>query len=112
MEIVERACAFSGVSGVIVCSRDGLLVAAKLPPELDPTSVAAFIPQVFSRLEQAIEPMRIGDLHNVAFTAGDRPWQLHKAGSLFIGAMGSPNENLPVAQLKMLATQLARHTRS
>ena len=108
MEIVERACALNGISGAIVASGEGLVIAAKLPPELNAETLGAFIPQVFSRLEQAVEPMRIGDLKNVMFTAGDRPWHILKSGTLFFAAMGRPNELLPGAQLKMLATQLAR----
>ena len=107
-EIVNRACALNGVAGAIVASCEGLLVAAKLPPELQPETLAAFLPQVFSRLEQAIEPMRIGDLKSLVFTTDDRPWQILRTGTLFFATMGRPNELLPNAQLKMLAGQLAR----
>ena len=110
-DLVARACCFPGIAGAIVASHDGLLVASKLPPELQAETVAAFVPQVFSRLEQAVAPMQIGELQNVSFTAGERPWQILKAGNLFIGAMGRPNELLPIAQLKMLAAQLARQAK-
>ena len=107
--IVERARALHGVSGVVVADQDGLLLAANLPPELDANAVAAAVPQAFLRLNEITEPMRTGALQSVSFIAGDRPWQILQAGNRFIGAMGGPNEMLPTAQLKLLATQLARH---
>ena len=112
MEIVERACALNGIAGAIIASGEGLTIAAKLPPELNAETLGAFIPQVFSRLEQAVEPMAIGELKNVMFTAGERPWHILKSGTFFFAAMGRPNELLPSAQLKMLAAQLARLAKS
>lgn len=109
--LVNRACALSGVSGAVVALAEGLLVAAKAPPELKPETLAAFLPQVFSRVEQATTPMQIGELQSLMFTAGDRPWQIWKAGSLFFAAMGRPHEVLPSAQLRVLASQLARQSR-
>ena len=110
-DIVNRASALNGVAGAIVASSEGLLVAAKLPPELDAETMAAFLPQVFARLEQVVEPMRIGDLKSVVFTTDDRPWLILRAGGLYLAAMGRPNELLPNAQLKMLAGQLARQVK-
>lgn len=112
VQTIERACSFSGVAGAIVCSRDGLLVAAKLPPELNAASVATVVPQIFCHLEEVTMSMQVGDLHQAAFTAEDRAWLFFKAGALLLGAVGDSNAVMPSAQLKMLATQLARHTRS
>jgi len=109
-QLVERACSLSGVAGAVIALQEGLVVAAKVPPEFAQESVAAFLPQLFSRLEESMERMKIGELQNLMFTAGDRPWQIWKAGNVFFAAMGRPNELLPGAQLKVIAAQLARHT--
>lgn len=110
-ELVNRACTLNGVAGAIVALNDGLLVAAKVPPELKPETLAAFLPQVFSRVEQATATMQLGELQSLMFTAGDRPWQIWKAGPVFFAAMGRPNELLPGAQLRVLATQLSRQSK-
>ncbi len=107
-ELVARACALNGVAGSVVALSDGLLVAATVPPEFKAETIAAFLPQVFSRLEQAAGTMQIGELQTLMFTAGNRPWQIWRAGSLFFAAVGRPNELLPGAQLKIIAAQLAR----
>lgn len=110
-EIVNRVSGLSGVHGVVIALKEGLLVAAKLPPDLQPETVAAFLPQVFSRVEQATSMMQIGELQNLMFTAGDRPWQIWNAGGVFFAVMGRPNELLPSAQIKIYAAQLARQSK-
>ena len=109
-ELVERACKLNGVAGAVIALKDGMLVAANVPPEFNPETLAAFLPQVFSRLEQATTAMQIGALQSLMFTAGDRPWQIWDAGSIFFAALGRQNEMLPGAQLKVIAAQLARRS--
>lgn len=108
--LIERACALSGVAGSVIALKDGLLVAARTPEEFTAETIAAFLPQVFSRVESAAGSMQIGEFQTLMFTAGDRPWQIWKAGGLFFAAIGRPNELLPSAQLKIIAGQLARQT--
>ncbi len=107
-ELVERACALNGVDGAVIALKEGLLVAAKAPGGLKPDTLAAFLPQLFSRVEQATTTMQLGELQNLTFLVGDRSWQIWKAGTVFFAAVGKPNELLPGAQLKMLAAQLGR----
>jgi predicted regulator of Ras-like GTPase activity (Roadblock/LC7/MglB family) len=111
-ELVARACTLNGVAGAVVALADGLLVSATVPPEFKAETIAAFLPQVFSRLEQAAGTMQIGELQTLMFTAGNRPWQIWRAGSLFFAAVGRPNELLPGAQLKIIAAQLARQVKA
>lgn len=109
--LVDRACALRGVAGAVIALADGLLVAASVPKEFTAETIAAFLPQVFSRLEQAAGSMKIGEVQHLSFIAGERTWQIWRAGDLFFAAIGTPNEMLPGAQLKILAAQLARQTR-
>lgn len=109
--LVDRACALSGVAGSVIALKDGLLVAARTPNDFQAETIAAFLPQVFSRVESAAGSMQIGEFQTLMFTAGDRPWQIWKAGTLFFAAIGRPNELLPSAQLKIIAGQLARQTK-
>ena len=110
-QFVDKACSLNGVAGSVIALRDGLLVAAKTPPEFQAETIAAFMPQVFSRVEAAAGSMQIGEFQTLMFTAGDRPWQIWKAGNLFFAAVGRPHELLPSAQLKIIAAQLARQTK-
>lgn len=111
-QFIDKACALNGVAGSVIALKDGLLVAAKTPPEFQAETIAAFLPQVFSRVESAAGSMQIGEFQTLMFTAGDRPWQIWKAGNLFFAAVGRPHELLPSAQLKIIAAQLARQTKA
>ena len=110
-QLVARACALNGVAGAVIALKDGMLVAANVPPELKAETLAAFLPQVFGRVEQAATAMEIGSLQTLMFTAGGRPWQIWDAGSVFFAALGRPNELLPGAQLKVIAAQLTRQSK-
>ena len=112
VEVLKRAIGLAGVDGALIALREGLLVGSKLPAGLKPETLAAFLPQVFSRVEQSTMPMQLGELQNLMFTAGDRPWQIWKAGPFFFAVLGRPNELLPNAQLKILAAQLARQSKA
>ncbi len=111
-QFIDKACALNGVAGSVIALKDGLLVAAKTPPEFQAETIAAFMPQVFSRVEAAAGSMQIGEFQTLMFMAGDRPWQIWKAGNLFFAAVGRPHELLPSAQLKIIAAQLARQTKA
>lgn len=110
-ELVARACSFGGVAGAVVTLPEGLLVAAKLPPELNREAVAAFLPQVYTRLEQTIVAMELGALQTVTFTANDRAWQIWKTGDVYFAAVGVPRAQLPGAQLQLLANRLAQQSK-
>jgi predicted regulator of Ras-like GTPase activity (Roadblock/LC7/MglB family) len=109
-ELVERACRLAGVAGAVITLKEGLVVAAKVPPEMNSETLGAFLPQLFSRVEQSTTSMEIGALQSLQFTAGDRPWQIWKAGAVLFAVLGRPNELLPGAQLKIIAAQLARQS--
>ncbi len=109
-ELIERACQINGVAGAVITLKEGLVVAAKVPPDLKAEALGAFLPQLFNRVEQSTQSMEIGELQSLQFTAGNRPWQIWKAGAVLFAALGRPNELLPGAQLKIIAAQLARQT--
>ncbi|MEI6351769.1 MAG: hypothetical protein WCP06_11770 [Verrucomicrobiota bacterium] len=110
-QLVVRACGLKGVAGAVIALKDGMLVEANVPSEFNPETLAAFLPQVFARVEQATGAMEIGLLQTVMFTAGDRPWQIWDAGSVYFAALGRPNELLPGSQLKVIAAQLTRQSK-
>jgi predicted regulator of Ras-like GTPase activity (Roadblock/LC7/MglB family) len=56
-EIVSRAAALDGVAGVLIALPDGLMVASRIPSELNGDTLAAFLPADFckgQRLHQGI----------------------------------------------------------
>lgn len=110
-EIVERAMAMPGVVGAVIALPDGLKVAAQVPAELNPDTVAAFIPQIFDRVGQSTRELRMGALNNLKFTVGNVPWKIFRVNAVYFAAFGRVGERLPTAELAKLATELDRKTK-
>lgn len=107
-EIVSKAAALDGVAGAIIALPDGLLVASRIPSDLNADTLAAFLPQIFGRVSQSTKELRMGDLNNLNFTIGNTPWKIFRVGAIFFAAFGRTAEPLPTAQLAGLAAELDR----
>ena len=107
-EVVSRAMAQPGVAGAVVALYDGLMIASKVPPELNADTVAAFLPQIFSRTGQSAKELRMGELNNLTFTVGNVPWKIFRVNALYFAAFGRAGEAMPAAPLAELAAQLDR----
>jgi predicted regulator of Ras-like GTPase activity (Roadblock/LC7/MglB family) len=105
-EVVSRAASLDGVSGALIALPDGLMVANKLPPEINADTMAAFLPQIFGKVSQCTKELRMGELNNLNFTVGNVPWKIFRVHSIFFAAFGKLGEPLPTAQLAALASEL------
>ena len=107
-EVVVRAAALPGVAGAVVAMQDGLRVASQVPAELNADTLAAFLPQIFERVNQSTRELRMGALNNINFTVGNVPWKIFRVNSVYFAAFGQAGEQLPSAQLAQLAAELDR----
>ena len=105
-EVVSRAAGLDGVAGALIALPDGLMVANRLPPELNADTLAAFLPQIFGKVSQCTKELRMGDLNNLNFTVGNVPWKIFRVNAIFFAAFGQPGVPLPTAQLAALAAEL------
>jgi hypothetical protein len=71
-------------------------------------TIAAFLPQIFSRVSQSTRELRLGELNNLNFTVGNIPWKIFRVGSIYFAVFGRPGEPLPTSQLVSLAAELDR----
>ena len=107
-EVMEHAMKVPGVAGAVIALYDGLLIASQVPPDLNADTVAAFLPQIFSRTSQSTKELRMGELNNLNFTVGNVPWIIFCVSSVYFAAFGPPGGALPVATLTELARRLDR----
>ncbi len=107
-EVVVRAAALPGVAGSVVAMQDGMCVASQAPAEFNPDTLAAFLPQIFERVNQSTRELRMGVLNNIAFTVGNVPWKIFRVNSVYFAAFGRAGEQLPSAQLAQLAAEMDR----
>lgn len=106
LDIVTRAMELPGVAGAVIALADGLKVASQIPADLNGDTLAAFIPQIFARVNQGSRELRMGDLNNLSFTVGKVPWKIFRVNAVYFAAFGRGNESLPGAPLAALAIEL------
>jgi predicted regulator of Ras-like GTPase activity (Roadblock/LC7/MglB family) len=107
-EAVARALKLPGVTGAVVALYDGLLIAGQLPEDLNADTVAAILPQIFARTGESVTELRMGELNNLSFTAGDVPWKIFRVNAVYFAVLGRAGEALPAEPLMALAGQLDR----
>jgi predicted regulator of Ras-like GTPase activity (Roadblock/LC7/MglB family) len=105
-EVVSRAAALDGVAGALIALPDGLMVASRLSADLNGDTLAAFLPQIFGKVNQCTKELRMGELNNVHFTVGNIPWKIFRVNAIFFAVFGRAGEPLPTAQLAALAAGL------
>jgi predicted regulator of Ras-like GTPase activity (Roadblock/LC7/MglB family) len=105
-EVVSRAAALDYVAGALIALPDGLMVASRLPSEIHGDTLAAFLPQIFAKVNQCTKELRMGELNNLNFTVGNVPWKIFRVNAIFFAAFGRVGEPLPTAQLAALAAEL------
>ena len=108
---VQKACGLPGVAGALLVSQDGFLVANQLPASVKGETVAAFLPQIFGRMNQYTKEMNLGELNGLTLTVDNVPWQICKAGNLYFAVVGRAGESLPSAQLNPIAADIGRQTK-
>lgn len=107
-EIVSRAAAIDGVAGALIALPDGLMVASRIPAELNGDTLAAFLPQIFAKISTSTKELRMGELNNLSFTIGNVPWKIFRVNAVFFAAFGRAGENMNSAGLAALAGELDR----
>jgi predicted regulator of Ras-like GTPase activity (Roadblock/LC7/MglB family) len=107
-EIVSRAAAIDGVAGALVALPDGLMVASRIPQELNGDTLAAFLPQIFAKVATTTRELRMGELNNLSFTVGNVPWKIFRVNAIFFAAFGRAGEGMNTGQLAALAAELDR----
>jgi predicted regulator of Ras-like GTPase activity (Roadblock/LC7/MglB family) len=105
-EVVSRAASLDGVVGALIALPDGLMVANRLPPDLNGETLAAFLPQIFGKVSQCTKELRMGELNNLHFTVGNVPWKIFRVHAIFFAAFGRAGEGLPTGRLAALAAEL------
>jgi predicted regulator of Ras-like GTPase activity (Roadblock/LC7/MglB family) len=109
-DLVSRAIGLPGVAGAVIALPDGLKVASRIPVGLNSDTLAAFLPQIFTRVNQSSRELHLGEVNNLCFTVGRVPWNIFRVNAAYFAAFGHANESLPTAQLAALASEL-EHTK-
>ncbi len=110
-EIVVATAKLPGVAGAIVALQEGLQVASALPDGMKSEVVAAFLPQIFARLNQYAGEMSLGEVDDLLFTTHGAHCQIYRLGPVYFAVLGQPGTTLPWGDLQLIAAELGRQTR-
>jgi predicted regulator of Ras-like GTPase activity (Roadblock/LC7/MglB family) len=109
-ELVAGTVKLPGVAGAVVALQEGLQVAATLPDGVKSEVVAAFLPQIFARLNQYSGEMKLGEVDDLLFTTHGAHCQIYRLGYVYLAVLGKPGESLPWHELRLITEELARQT--
>jgi predicted regulator of Ras-like GTPase activity (Roadblock/LC7/MglB family) len=105
-ELVQRACHLTGVSGALLATLDGLIIASQLPPGMRAETAAGFLPEIFNRLSQYTRELKVGEPTQVEMLVGNTPVQIYRTANAYYAILGKASEPLPKLQLTALAARL------
>jgi len=110
-EIVENCVKLPTVAGAIVALQEGLVVTHKLPEGMKGEVVAAFLPQIFGRLNQYATEMKLGDIEEVLLSTRGAHFHAFRAGQVFFAVLGKKGKSMPAQALRLMATELVTQTK-
>lgn len=106
-DIVLNASRLPGVSGALLAMNDGLLVTGHTPPSMKAENIAAFIPQMFGRMNQYTKELALGPLQQLTLTVEAGQWHVLKRDSIYFAVLGKGGEPLPLNLLAKIAAELS-----
>jgi predicted regulator of Ras-like GTPase activity (Roadblock/LC7/MglB family) len=107
-EITQKINLLPGIAASLIAMSDGLLVAGELPPPLKSETLAAFLPQMFGRMNHYSGEIQLGSLSTLTLQAGQTQCAIYKAGALYLAVLGKPGQTLPDSILQQVVGELAK----
>jgi predicted regulator of Ras-like GTPase activity (Roadblock/LC7/MglB family) len=106
-ELVELTATLPGVSGAVLALQEGLQIAAKVPEGMKGDTVAAFLPQIFARLNVYAGEMTLSPVDDILMTTGTAHFQAYRIGQVYFAVLGTPGAALPWESLRLVVQELS-----
>jgi predicted regulator of Ras-like GTPase activity (Roadblock/LC7/MglB family) len=106
-EIVAALGDLPAVAGSVVALQEGLVIAHRMPEPFKGEVFAAFLPQIFARLNQYSSEMKLGAVNELTITADGAPCHLFRRGQVFFAVLGKADTAVSTAALRKCADALA-----
>ena len=103
---MENCVKLPPVAGAIIALQEGLVVSHKLPEGMKGEVFAAFLPQIFGRLNQYATEMKLGGIEEVLLSSRTSNFQAYRAGQVFFAVLSKEGQALPREALRLMAEQL------
>lgn len=110
-EIVEHLARLPEVAGAVVALEEGLVVAHSLPEPMKGEAVAAFLPQIFSRIHGYAREMGLAEVEHLQLATREGDFQVFRLGFIFFSVLARKGEVLPARHLRLICEELSRQVR-
>ncbi|MGV3532836.1 MAG: roadblock/LC7 domain-containing protein [Chthoniobacteraceae bacterium] len=110
-DLVKATVEFEGVAGAIIALQEGFVVAADLPENIKADTMAAFLPQIFARLNNYASEMGLGEVGDLLTTTNGAQLQVHRFGEVYFAILGQTGEILPWEKIGPVVAELANQHR-
>jgi predicted regulator of Ras-like GTPase activity (Roadblock/LC7/MglB family) len=106
-EIVANTARLPGVGGALLAMSDGLLVTSAAPATVKGETIAAFLPQMFGRMNQYTKELALGPLQQLTLGVESGQWHVIKSPNIYFAVLGKRGETLPLNLLAQVAAELS-----
>ncbi len=106
-EIVSNTVRLPGVVGALLAMSDGLLVTSNTPPSVKAETIAAFLPQMFGRMNQYTKELALGPLQQLTLGVEAGQWHVIKCPNIYFAVLGKRGEPLALNLLAQVAAELS-----
>lgn len=110
-DIIARAAQLPGVSGALLAMSDGLLVTGQTPPSVKAETIAAFLPQMFGRMNQYTKELTLGPLQQLTLGVEGGQWHVIKSDAIYFAVLGKHGATLPLNLLAQIAAELSTQSK-
>ena len=110
-EIVATTARLPGVTGALLAMSDGLLVTNHTPPAVKAETIAAFLPQMFGRMNQYTKELALGPLQQLTLGVESGQWHVIKCDMIYLAVLGKHGDPLPLNTLAQVAAELSSQSK-
>jgi predicted regulator of Ras-like GTPase activity (Roadblock/LC7/MglB family) len=110
-EIVANTSRLPGVGGALLAMSDGLLVTSSAPAAVKGETIAAFLPQMFGRMNQYTKELALGPLQQLTLGIESGQWHVVKCPNIYFAVLGKRGESLPLNLLAQVAAELSNQSK-
>lgn len=105
-ELLRDMASLPGVTGALLATQDGLLVAVQLPRHLAPETVAAIVPQIYEKTIFYTQHLSFTPSRHLTLVLENLTLQIVRSGRLYLTLLAEPGFQLTPDQLLSLASQI------
>jgi len=109
-EVIQKTARIPGASGALLAMSDGLLVASDTPANVKAETVAAFLPQIFGRMNQYTKELSLGPLQELTLAVENGAWHIARRGDVFLAVLGKGRDAVPLNLVAQIAAELSSQT--